>query len=322
MASQYKPIEILFKHADGIDISMDVYLSPSASSQNPAPILLWWHGGGLLQGTRKGVSPHHLRAPANHNITFVSADYRLAPQFRLPTILSDCADAIKFLHSDQFKKATEGRADPTRVILSGSSAGGWLSLLCGYGIGFDEAGVPKPPSIQGVVPIYPITDLEDPFWNTTQRPVKYMDRVVAYEEVQPFLNPNDPESRIASSALDSPRAIFYSYMVQEALLADLLLSGTNIPPTTFSVARYLKALSSANKISVPPTYIVHGDKDLKVPVEQSRDVVEALEDLQKPHVDVEYEYEELPGLDHLFDREPKSQMEKMYMFIQNVFSSQ
>ncbi|KAJ3737232.1 Alpha/Beta hydrolase protein [Lentinula guzmanii] len=317
MASSSKPIEILFKHVDGIDIYMDVYLSPSSSQQSPAPILLWWHGGGLLQGTRKGVSPHHLRAPASHGVTFISADYRLAPQFRLPTILSDCADAVKFLHTQQFQKATEGRADASRVILSGSSAGGWLSLLCGYRIGFDEIGVPKPPSVQGVVPIYPITDLEDPFWTTTQRPVKYMDRVIAREEVQPFLNPDEPTSRIASSALDSPRAIFYSFMVQEALLADLLLSGTEIPPSAFSIAGSLKT----RKLDCPPTYIVHGDQDLKVPVKQSRDVVQALEELkQKGNADCEYEYEELPGLDHLFDREPKSQMEKMYAFIVRVSS--
>ncbi|KAJ4474413.1 Alpha/Beta hydrolase protein [Lentinula aciculospora] len=315
MESSPKPIEILFKHADGIDIYMDVYLSPSASSKSPAPILLWWHGGGLLQGTRKGVSPHHLRSPANHNITFVSADYRLAPQFRFPTILSDCADAIKFLQTEKFRKATEGRADPARVILSGSSAGGWLSLLCGLGIGFDEIGVSKPPSVQGVVPIYPITDLEDPFWKTTQRPVKYMDRVIAFEEVQPFLNPYDLESQIASSALDSPRAIFYSYMVQEAILADLLLSDTNIPPGAFSVARFLR---SSNKSMILPTYIVHGDQDLKVPVEQSRDVVKALEELKERGASVEYKYEELPGLDHLFDREPECQMEKMYAFIEQV----
>ncbi|KAJ3720305.1 Alpha/Beta hydrolase protein [Lentinula raphanica] len=317
MATLSEPIEILYKHADGIDIYMDVYLSPSSSQENPAPILFWWHGGGLLQGTRKGVSPHHLRAPTNHRVTLVSADYRLAPQFRLPIILSDCADAVNFLHTEDFRKATQGRADPSRVILSGSSAGGWLSFLCGYRIGFDKIRIPKPPIVQGIVPIYPITDLEDPFWTTPQRPVKYMDRVIAREEVQPFLNPDDPTSRIASSTLDSPRAIFYSYMVQEALLENLLLSGTNIPASTFSVAGYLKeAVGAAEEPDLPPTYIVHGDKDLKVPVEQSRDVVKALEDLKQ-----RYEYEEIPDLDHLFDREPDCQMGKMYAFIEGVFST-
>ncbi|KAF9067155.1 Alpha/Beta hydrolase protein [Rhodocollybia butyracea] len=317
-----KPLEILFKHADGIDIYMDVYLSPSASPENPAPILCWWHGGGLLQGTRKAVSPHHLSAPSEHNVTLVSPDYRLAPQFRLPTVLSDCADALKFLHSEEFKAATEGRADPSRVILTGSSAGGWISFLCGYGIGLDESGVSKPPAVQGIVPIYPITDLEDPFWSTKQRPVSYMDRVIAEEEVQPFLNPEDPGSHVAFSPLDSPRAMFYHYMVQEALLDNLLLSGTSVPATAFSVARYLKVLPRQDKSSpVPPTYIVHGEQDGKVPVSQSRVVVEVLKELRETGVSIDYEYEELPGIDHLFDKAPEYKMEKMYIFIKRVFGA-
>ncbi|KAE9402632.1 alpha/beta-hydrolase [Gymnopus androsaceus JB14] len=294
-----KPIEILFKHVDGLDIYMDVYLSPTASAENPAPILLWWHGGGLLQGTRKGAPPHFLSAPVKHNLTFVAADYRLAPQFRLPTILSDCADAMKFLHTKEFQAATEGRADASRVILSGSSAG---------------AGLPKPPTVQGNAAIYPITDLEDPFWKVPQRPVPYLDRMIAKEEVQPFIDPADSGSRVSFAALDSPRSMFYHYMLQEAILADLLLSGTNIPANSFSVAPFLRALTS----TIVPTYIVHGDADTKVHVRQSRDVVEALKELNG-RVKIDYEYEEIPGVDHLFDFNPECEMEKMYGFIEGVF---
>ncbi|KAF5390933.1 hypothetical protein D9757_003925 [Collybiopsis confluens] len=328
MASSSKPLTILFKHASGIDIYMDVYLSPSATQEKPAPCLLWWHGGGLLQGSREDdnvvtivvVSPHHLRAPETHNITFISADYRLAPQFRFPVILSDCADAIQFLHSEHFKKETKGLADTSQIILSGSSAGGWLSLLCGCGIGFEESGVPNPPPVQGIIPIYPITDLEDPFWTTKQTPVPYFGRFIAKEEVQPFIDPNDPTSHVASSPLDSKRSFMYPYMLQEkrAILSDLLLSGTGIPPAAFSVAQSLKV--GHNKLSVPPVYIVHGDQDTKVPVVQSRDVVEALKDLKRK-LDIDYEYEELKGIDHLYDREPECEMEAMYQFIKRVFKS-
>ncbi|KAE9402603.1 alpha/beta-hydrolase [Gymnopus androsaceus JB14] len=293
---------------------MDVYLSPTATAESPAPIVLWWHGGGLLQGGRKDVPPHFLSAPVKHSLTFISADYRLAPQFRLPAILSDCADAMKFLHTKEFQTATEGRADISRVILSGSSAGGWLALLCANGIGFDAAGLPKPPTVKGNVAIYPITDLEDPFWKTPQRPVAYLDRMIAKEEVQPFIDPADSGSRVSFITLDSPRSMFYHYMLQEAILADLLLSGTNIPPNSFSVAPFLKALTS----TIVPTYILHGDADTKVHVRQSRDVVEALKELNG-RVEIDYEYEEIPGVDHLFDYSPECEMEKMYKFIERVF---
>lgn len=47
-------LECTFKQADGLDIKADVLLPPGATKESPAPVLLWWHGGGLLQGTRKG----------------------------------------------------------------------------------------------------------------------------------------------------------------------------------------------------------------------------------------------------------------------------
>lgn len=49
--------EHVFKHVDGIDILADVVLPSGASADSPLPVVLWWHGGGLLQGTRKGVWP-------------------------------------------------------------------------------------------------------------------------------------------------------------------------------------------------------------------------------------------------------------------------
>ncbi len=38
------PLELVFKHVDGLDIAMDVYIPDSATAESPAPIVLWWHG--------------------------------------------------------------------------------------------------------------------------------------------------------------------------------------------------------------------------------------------------------------------------------------
>jgi acetyl esterase/lipase len=50
-----KPIERVFKTVYGLPISLDIYLPDTASADKPVPVLIWWHGGGLLQGTRKGT---------------------------------------------------------------------------------------------------------------------------------------------------------------------------------------------------------------------------------------------------------------------------
>lgn len=156
-----------------------------------------------------------LAAPERHNICLVCPDYRLAPQSRMPDILLDAAGALKFLHSSTFGLATGGCVDSSRVVVSGSSAGGWLSLLAGTGIGFEACGVEPPPTgaVAGIAALYPITDLLDEFWTTPQRPVSYMDRIIQQDEVALFLDP--ATAKLSSSPVDGRRAMFYHYMIQE-----------------------------------------------------------------------------------------------------------
>ncbi|KAF9041663.1 Alpha/Beta hydrolase protein [Panaeolus papilionaceus] len=284
------PIELVFKNADGIDIMMDVYIPKGATKENPAPVFLWWHGGGLLQGSRKAVASHMLSAVEKHNLVLISPDYRLAPQTRIPGIYSDCLDALSFLSSPTFHSATSQRVDNTRIVLSGSSAGGWLSLLLGTGIG---ASVP-------------------------QRPVSYMDRVITREEVATYLDPNSEKT--AFCALDSKRLIFYHYMVQEAILSSLLLGDTGIPEIAFSIAPSLLSNLYAH---LPPAYIITGNQDGKVPHQQSLDVVAALESLKSSGKigNLRVEYVERDGDDHSFDKEEgfdEAEMDGMYRFFKDV----
>jgi len=303
-------MELVFKSVDGLDLSLDVFVPESATETSKVPVFLWWHGGGLLQGTRKGTSPHHLSAPAKHNLCIVSADYRLAPQTRLPGILADCKAAMDFVRSPAFAQATGNRVDASRMVVSGSSAGGWLLLLAGTGIGYAACGLDPPAPVSGIAALYPISDLADPFWTTKQHPVSYMPRVIPHEEAAPYVDPN--AEKVGFSAMDSKRGIFYHYMVQEGILESLLLDGTGIPASAVGVAPALKT----GKFTPPPTYIIHGDIDDKVPCQQARDVVQALKELK-----ADVEYEELPGVNHLFDKDPKCEMENMYAFVARVTKS-
>jgi acetyl esterase/lipase len=344
------PIEKVFKTVDGLPISLDIYLPTKATSEKPVPVLIWWHGGGLLQGTRKGtlmwrgghgirhsgvyslssfisklpaytyisfplsptsgVAPHLSRAPELHNICVVSADYRLAPQTRLPGILSDVRDAVEYVQSKKFQADTENKVDATKLVVSGSSAGGWLALIAGSQLGFKECNIPPfSGSIAATVPIYPITDITAPFWNTKQHPVTYMNgRIIDGEkELGQYLDPKAAET--AFSSLDSSRSLFYHYMIQEALLPGLLLDGTGLSPDLFSVAPALKAGS----ISMPPTLMTHGTIDDKVPISQAEEVLEAL---QARGIDADLVREE--GKDHLYDRSSEEEMKEMYAFIKRV----
>jgi len=40
------PLEFVYKRVDTLELKLDVYLPPGASEAQPAPICIWWHGGG------------------------------------------------------------------------------------------------------------------------------------------------------------------------------------------------------------------------------------------------------------------------------------
>ncbi len=90
--------------------------------------------------------------------------------------------------------------------------------MCGTGIGFKASGLDPPEKgrVKGIAALYPITDLLDPFWTTKQYPVSYFKRVIDKEELGAFLDHKG--EKVASSALDSPRNVFYSYMIQECVV--------------------------------------------------------------------------------------------------------
>jgi dipeptidyl aminopeptidase/acylaminoacyl peptidase len=104
---------------------------------------------------------------------------------------------------------------------------------------------------------------------------------------------------------DSARGKMYYYMLQSANLASLLSVGKG--DTDLRVAR---AIAARKGEKLPPVYVVHGDADGFVGVEQADEVVQAIKD-----VGGTVEYERLSGKDHLFDKEEGVEMAGMYAFM-------
>lgn len=94
-----------------------------------------------------------------------------------------------------------------------------------------------------------------------------------------------------------------------AILQSLLLDGTGIDPVTYSVAQNVRT----GRFPIPPTYIITGNRDTKVPHRQSLDVVEAYKS-----VGANVEYHEIEGLDHRFDEEEKYEMATLYEFVKKT----
>ncbi|HTR70171.1 MAG TPA: alpha/beta hydrolase [Mycobacteriales bacterium] len=91
-----------------------------ASVPDPAPAVLWIHGGGLVLGTARQDDGLCRRFAAETGALVASVEYRLAPEHRFPAALEDCYAALTWL-------AAAPDIDAGRIAIAGGSAGGGLA---------------------------------------------------------------------------------------------------------------------------------------------------------------------------------------------------
>lgn len=96
-----------------------------ATDAPTGPALLWFHGGGFVIGS---LDTHDsvCRMLANRaDCIVISADYRLAPEYKFPAAVEDCEAALKWvaLHAVEFD------ADPQAIAVGGDSAGANLATV-------------------------------------------------------------------------------------------------------------------------------------------------------------------------------------------------
>src|SRR5262245_38093426 len=114
-----------FKTVGELKIQADVYRPDDSTVR---PVVVWIHGGALIMGNRKSVPQNLLDLCRTEGYALVSIDYRLAPEVKLPEIIVDVEDAFRWIRGDGAK---EYHLDPDRVVVTGGSAGGYLTLMTG-----------------------------------------------------------------------------------------------------------------------------------------------------------------------------------------------
>lgn len=195
------------------------------------PVIVWIHGGGWRLQDRTAC-PDLVAHYASQGYLMVSIDYRLAPESVHPGQLFDVRRAVRWIRAH----AGEYCADPDRIGVWGSSAGGHLSALAGVYSG--------------------VAQLAGEEWSCHS------------SAVQAVVDGYGPSDLPALVDLSGPRG------AQEGSSPEASLLGGPIRDNLDSARSASPALGAAH--GAPPFLIMHGTDDTMVPYEQSVALYESL----------------------------------------------
>ncbi len=135
--------------------TLDLVL-PADPPAGPMPILVHVHGGAWITGRKdQQAKPliHHL---ARDGWLVADVNYRLGPAHRMPTQVRDVLRAIAWVR----EHAAEHGGDPTRIAVTGGSAGGHLTAMAA--LAYDDPALGAVDgAVQAAVPLYGRFDMLD-----------------------------------------------------------------------------------------------------------------------------------------------------------------
>jgi acetyl esterase/lipase len=157
---------IVYCRIDTMSDRLDLYVPKDL--KNPAPVLIWIHGGGWGRLSKDSISGQIIPYLELGWIV-ANVDYRLTAAGLAPAAVQDCRAALRWIGAN----AKRLNADLHRIVLSGTSAGGHLALITGMlpsGVAFDTLGDLKAtPRVAAIVNHYGITDVNDLLGGTNRK---------------------------------------------------------------------------------------------------------------------------------------------------------
>lgn len=114
------------------------------------PLFVYYHGGGWVLGSIEATDATCRMIANRTGHIVVSVDYRLAPEHKFPIPVEDAYAALIWVH----RHAASLGGDPSRIVVSGDSAGGNLAAAASL-LARDRGG----PTLLAQVLIYPVTSL-------------------------------------------------------------------------------------------------------------------------------------------------------------------
>ena len=247
---------LTYKTVADLQIKADVYRNDGASQR---PVIVWLHGGALIMGSRTGVPKQLIELAKEEDFVLVSLGYRLGPEAQLGEIIEDLRDGVRWV-CEQGPELYG--ADPSRMVVAGASAGGYLALM---------SGISEEHRPTAIVSYWGFGDV-DGDWTTqpseAYRKGKLIDAEVAHAGVggDVLTSTNQQNGRA--------RSTYFVYLKQTGRWVNEM---TGVDPATEKekLAPFCPIYHVTPEF--PPTLFLHGTADRDVPVEQSIAMAAALE---------------------------------------------
>jgi acetyl esterase/lipase len=250
-----------YKTAGDLEIKLDVH---RPADEQMRPVAVWIHGGALVMGHREWIG-RMKQVLTGAGYVVASIDYRLAPETKLPVILDDVADAIRWIREEGPRRFY---GDTREIAVMGGSAGGYLTLTCGYRI------EPRPSVL---VAFWGYGDLIGDWYSTPSPHARH--RQIQMSEQEAY-------RQVGGSAISDERTrkrngeAFYQYCRQHGIWPRAV---TGWDPRSEQEKFFpFMPLKNVTK-DYAPTMLIHGTRDTDVPYEQSVLMARQFEQHGVPH---------------------------------------
>jgi len=132
-------------------------MQPKEDSGGKRPGVIAIHGGGWVGGSKDQYGPRVCGRYVEKGFVCANVEYRLAKAATAPAAATDVLNAAHWFEAN----AKKYNVDTKRIVVTGGSAGGHLSLM--VGMTPKSAKLGPPAKVAAVVDFYGITDVGDQF---------------------------------------------------------------------------------------------------------------------------------------------------------------
>ncbi|GAA97987.1 uncharacterized protein L969DRAFT_14852 [Mixia osmundae IAM 14324] len=316
-----KYITLPYKTAGNMTISFDLYIPktpPRYHSRSKRPALVYFHGGGVIVGTKQSWLPFWLiHACLDRGYIFISADYRLLYPSNGHDVYSDVTDLFRFIRRELNGVLADRSEDigvlidRDRIGVSGSSGGGWLAYLA--------AAHHKNSAVKVLINFYAMGGdfLSERYVVKGARNRDGLPPIDA-KNIQSLIEPGvvlrptcaepaagDPETGLPTN----PRSQLVHYLIEQAVYLDVLTGHKGVTKDLEPLVK--NELAAAERIPIdsralfpqllvsenwPPSYLLHGSRDSAVLVGETVHIAEKIR-----RAGVECKVAIIDGAEHSFD---------------------